>query len=239
MIARSIHALLLVGSVLFPPPPAFAQNVTLDEGSFAVSMADGSSGSEDFTIRQAGGGPDARVIAQARIEWNTPSGTRNVVPLLEARTGGLYAYQVEVSGEQREEIYLRAEGRRFVANVRSDAGEQQREFRARPGSVLLEEGVAHQYFVPARGVLALVANGLELGPIPVLTPLAGQVRTFDIALAEGQTLEVGGQSLDAYQMTLTSGEERHEVWFDDQGRILQVEVPGLGFRAIRRTPPRG
>ncbi len=239
MVPRSICALLLVGPIVFPGARIEAQNVTLDEGTFIVSMADGATGTETFTIRQAGGGPDARVIAQARIQWSLPSGERSVVPLLEARGGGLFAYQVEVSGDTRQEIYLRAEGRRFVANVRSDAGEQQREYRARPGSVLLEQGVAHQYFVPARGILAVLAADLELGPIPVLTPLAGSLDRFDLVLGDVRTVEIGGQAFEAHHLVLVNGEDRREVWFDDEGRVLRVEVPSLGYVAERRAPPRG
>jgi hypothetical protein len=239
MVRRSICALLLLGPIVFPSARVEAQNVTLDEGTFVVTMADGATGTETFTIRQAGGGPDARVIAQARIQWSLPSGERAVVPLLEARGGGLFAYQVEVSGDTRQEIYLRAEGRRFVANVRSDAGEQQREYRARPGSVLLEQGVAHQYFVPARGILTVMAAGLELGPIPVLTPLAGSLDRFDLTLGEVGTVEIGGQPFEAHHLVLVNGEDRREVWFDDEGRVLRVEVPSLGYVAERQAPPRG
>lgn len=238
MIRSCIHAVLFLGPVVFPHG-APGQNVTLDEGTFSVRMADGATGTETFTIRQAGAGPDARVIAQARIRWSLPSGSRSVVPLLEARGGGLYAYQVEVSGDMTEEIYLRAEGRRFVANVRSDAGEQQREYRARPGSVLLERGVAHQYFIPARGILAVRDADLELGTIPVLTPLAGSLRQYEPSIGEPRTLRVGGQSVEAHHLTLAAGDDRHEVWFDDEGRVLRVEVPALGYVAEREALPRG
>lgn len=239
MISRSIQAVLVCGPLLFPSTASAAQNLTLDEGAFSVSMADGARGQETFTIRQAGTGPDARVIAQGRIQWTLSGGTRTVVPLLEARGGGLFAYQVEVSGDVTEQIYLRAEGRRFVANVRSDAGEQQREYRARPGSVLLERGVAHQYFVLARGVLALAAAGLDLGPIPVLTPLDGTLRQYEIEMDEPGTLQIGGQAVKANHLTLGSGEDRHEAWFDDEGRVLRVEVPSLGYVAERQSLPRG
>jgi hypothetical protein len=239
MFRRSIHSVLLLAMLLFPHAPVSAQNVTLDEGAFSVSLADGATGTETFTIRQAGAGPDARVIAQAKIEWTLPSGTRTVVPLLEARGGGLYAYQVEVSGDTREEIYVRAEGRRFVANVRSDEGEQQREFRARPGSVLLERGVAHQYFVPARGVLAVLAAGLDLGPIPVLTPLAGELNPFELSMGDVETLRIGGQPIEAHHLSLVNGDDRREVWFDQEGRVLRVEVPASGYVAERQAPPRG
>lgn len=221
---------------MFPPGNrAFAQNVTLDEGSFSVSLAGGGTGTETFTVRRAGSGEDARVIAQGHIQWSLPSGARDVVPLLEARGRalGVYAYQVEVSGDEREEIYLRTEGRRFVANVRSDAGEQQREFRFRPGSVILEEAVAHQYFLLAP---ALAAGAESLW---VLTPRAGDVSSFTIAVQTDASVRVGSQPVNATHVTLTSGEDVREVWLDDQGRVLRLEVPALGFVANRQDLPRG
>jgi len=238
MIRRPLHALLLSGLFVFPSRPVVAQNVTLDEGTFAVTMADGAAGTESFTIRQAGGGVDSRVIAQARIQWALSSGTRDVVPLLEVRGGALFAYQVEISGDKREEIYLRVEGRRFVANVRSDAGEQQREFRARPGSVLLEEGVAHQYYILGRVALAAEAAEVEVRPVPVLTPLSGSLRSFELELGDPEPLPLGGQTVEARHLTLVSGDERHEVWVDAEGRVLRVEVPAIGYVAVREAPPR-
>lgn len=233
---RLLIALLVAGSLVFPPGDgAVAQNVTLDEGTFSVSLAAGGAGTETFTVRRAGSGDDARVIAQGHIQWSLPSGARDVVPLLEVRGRalGVYAYQVEVSGDEREEIYLRAEGRRFVANVRSDAGEQQREFRFRPGSVILEEAVAHQYFLLAPALAA----GAE--SVWVLTPRAGDVSRFLVTAEAGASVRVGSESLEATHVTLTSGDDRREVWLDGQGRVLRVEVPALDFVANRQDPPRG
>ncbi len=233
---RLLFALLASAGLLFPVvDDVVAQNVTLDEGTFAVSLTGGGAGTETFTVRRAGSGNDARVIAQAHLQWSLPSGARDVVPLLEARGRalGVYAYQVEVSGDEREEIYLRAEGRRFVANVRSDAGEQQREYRFRPGSVILEEAVAHQYFLLAP---ALAAGAESLW---VLTPRAGDVRRFELSVEGDASVRVGSQPMSATHVTLTSGEDVREVWLDEQGRVLRVEVPALGFVANRQDPPRG
>ena len=44
-----------------------AQSVVVDEGTFAVTIAGQSAGSESFTIRRAGVGSDAVVVANAVV----------------------------------------------------------------------------------------------------------------------------------------------------------------------------
>jgi hypothetical protein len=129
-----------------------AQNVALDEGAFRLSIRGQLVGREEFSIRRAGVGEQARVILRGTVELDLPEGERNLAPALEADGQALTvtAYQMKVSGRESSEIFVSRSERRFLAKVISPRGEQIREFRAGPGSILLDEEVAHQYFASGR-----------------------------------------------------------------------------------------
>ena len=44
----------------------------------------------------------------------------------------------------------------------------------------------------------------------------------------------GGVSVQARHFRLESGDDIREVWFDEQDRVLRVEIPGTGLRADRQ-----
>jgi hypothetical protein len=46
---------------------------------------------------------------------------------------------------------------------------------------------------------------------------------------------LGREQLDVRHVRLEGGERIHEVWLDDQGRVLRVEVPSRGYRAEREA----
>jgi hypothetical protein len=208
--------------------PAWAQNVVLDEGSFRLTRDGQEIGTETFTIRRVGQGAEAHVIANAVIELDLPSGREQVRPLLQSDMGmGVSRYQLEVSGRAPTAIAVELQGRRFVARTRTPSGEQEREFRATPGAVLLEEGVAHQYWF-----LSQLAEGTD---VTVLVPRAGSQDRVVVRATETESLEVAGASFQARHVSLEINGGAHEVWYDEDGRVLKVLVPGSGFGAERTT----
>lgn len=222
MLGRTLFILLLLTSA----SPVRAQNVILDEGTFRIFDHGLEVGTETFTIRRLGQGEDAHVIANAVIDLNLPGGHRQVKPLL--RTGpdlSLSAYQVGVSGDDEAEVAVTSNGRRFLTRTRTPSGEQEREFRATPGAVVLEDGVAHQYWF-----LSTLAEGTE---ITALVPRAGaQYRVAVRAVRPVPAGAANGQ-VQTRQVTLEVESHTHEVWYDAQGRVLKVVVPDTGFTAER------
>jgi hypothetical protein len=208
--------------------PLGAQNVVLDEGTFRLLLEGKEIGTETFTIRRVGQGEDAHVIANAVIELDLPSGREQVKPLLRAGDDrSVSEYQLEVSGREPKAISVMLSGRRFVARTRTPSGEQEREFRASPGAVLLEEGVAHQYWF-----LSQLPEGTDVN---VLVPRAGSQDRVVVRAARPESLELGGALVSARHVTLEINGGAHEVWYDEDGRVLKVLVPGTGFSAERTT----
>jgi len=208
--------------------PLGAQTVVLDEGTFRILRGGASVGTESFTIRRTGQGADAQVLANAEITLDLPSGAELVKPLLQTGADlSLSAYQVEVSGPDRLEIFVTPSGRRLLVSSRSPAGDQEREFRAAPGGVLLEEGVAHQYWF-----LSQLTEGTAVN---VLVPRAGAQDRIEVRSVRPESLVVAGAPAEARHVTFAINGAIHEVWYDAEDRVLKVDVPGSGFGAERTS----
>lgn len=208
--------------------PAGAQNVVLDEGEFRITQADGGIGTERFAIRQLGQGQDAYVIANAVIELDQPAGHEQVRPLLQTGLDLSFSrYQVDVAGADPVEIAVTSGERRLLARTRSNRGEQEQEFRAATGTVLLEHGVAHLYWFLSR-----MSEG---DATTVLVPRAGVQGRIVLISARPGPVRVAGIQHQARHVTFEMDGAPHEVWYDSEDRVLRVEVPESGFLAERTT----
>jgi hypothetical protein len=225
MLRRLLAPLFLLTVAL----PLGAQTVVLDEGTFRILRGGQSIGTESFTIRRTGQGVDAQVLANAEITLDLPSGAELVKPLLQTGSDlSLSAYQVEVSGGgQRLDIRVTPSGRRLLVSSRSPTGDQEREFRSAPGGVLLEEGVAHQYWF-----LSQLGEGTAVN---VLVPRAGAQDRIEVRSVRPESVVVAGAPAQARHVTFAINGAIHEVWYDAEDRVLKVDVPGTGFAAERTS----
>jgi hypothetical protein len=58
----------------------------------------------------------------------------------------------------------------------------------------------------------------------------------DSSLVGEEEIRVGGILVqNARRFHLAGGEHPRDVWFDDQGRVLRLEVPSLGYVAERES----
>lgn len=207
--------------------PLGAQSVVIDEGSFAISMAGRQIGSETFTIRRTGLGSDGTVIAHAVVTVDLDDGARELRPMLETLPPGGTAsrYQVKVSGAESTELRLTLAGARYVSVMRSEMGEEEREFRAEPETRILESFVAHHYYF-----LRDVRPGQT---VPVIEPRSRRRTTLVASEAVEEEIHLGRNRVQARRVTFSREDERRIVWFDRQGRVLRVEIPGDGYVAER------
>ncbi len=231
MIRREhLRASFALASLLAPSVLA-AQSVVVDEGTFAVTLDGAPAGTERFTIRRAGVGGDAIVIANAVIELDRGAGPMELRPLLEATPvdDASSSYQLKVSGAETSELSVRLAGRRYVSRIHTEEGEEEREFLARPGTRIVEEGVAHQYYF-LRGVR-------EGSSAPVIEPRTRSQFQLAASAPTEERVTVGSAYVTARKVTFSSGEDVRHVWFDEQGRVVRVEIPGRGYVAQRRDLP--
>jgi hypothetical protein len=222
-------ALLLLGLVaLVVTHPLSAQGVVVDQGQFTVSVDGVAVGNEDFVIRRAGLGSGDAVFANATVALVVGGAAQDMRMILRAipPEGSADSYQVDVTGAGTAEIGLEKAGRRFVATVRSPAGEEDREFPARPDTRVVELDVAHHYYF-----LRDVLPGRE---IHVLEPRSRRQITLTASDRTEESITLGRNVVTARRVTFSSdGSDDRTVWFDRQGRVLRVEVPSRAYAAER------
>jgi hypothetical protein len=222
---------LVLGSVL--PAPAAGQSVTVDEGTFRISVDGRDVGTETFSIRRSGTGDQAQIIATAEIRMEVPEGRTDIRPALQASGSDMAvsAYQVKISGALQEEIYVTLGDRRFLTSVRTERGEREREFRATPGTLLLDPGVAHQYYF-------LSARASQDGvTVPVISPREGRQFDLRVSLVGSESVTIGGSPLEARHIRLEGEGGTRELWVDSEGRVLRLEHPEAGYLAVRQRAP--
>lgn len=232
---RASAPLMLLAALGTVAVPGSAQTVTMDEGEFALSIAGRAAGTESFVLRRVGMGEEARVIAQGRVEIALPEGSLVMEPVLAASESlSLASYQNRISGIREEDFTVAGTAdRRFQARTVSPRGEQVQEYRAASGTILLEDLVAHHYFL-----LGARLDGAQgSGTIPVIVPGQGRQLQLEYTAGAVETLQVAGAPVEARRVQVRVGDQSREVWFDLRGRVLRVDDAARGYRAERTARP--
>ncbi|MBT8398556.1 MAG: hypothetical protein HKO65_18050 [Gemmatimonadetes bacterium] len=230
-----IRRMLAPLAFLIPLVPGMAagQNVALDENAFRIYLNGEPVGREEFSIRQIGPSQQHRLILRGTVDLELEDGSLSLAAAMEVQgeTLGVSTYQIKVTGTENTDIFVNVTDNRYLARIVSASGEQLREFRAGPGSVILDQGVAHQYF--------LLGPFLENGPavsLSVLSPRGGNQNRMTLSLVGQEEIRVGGVLVpDARRFHLEGGNSPRDIWFDNQGRILRVEIPSQAYVAERET----
>jgi hypothetical protein len=229
------QSLLVLTGLLVAASPLAAQTVTLDEGSFRISVGGREVGTEVFSIRQNGSGASAVIIAVGRVVLDGEKGPQELSSELQVAGGTLRpaAYEVRVQGASSEQIKGRVVGGRFSAQIVSPAGEMMREYLAGDGAVVVDEGVAHQYYFMARR-----ADGKSTR-MPVIIPRLNRQVLAEIADGGPEKIAIAGRSFDAHKYVITvAGTPTREVWVDGESRVLRLEIPDRKFAAQRVAAPK-
>jgi hypothetical protein len=229
----SVKTLAATAALLLSIPfSSHGQNVPLDEGAFRLYIHGERAGREEFSIRRVGAGDQRRIILRGTVSLELPSGRINLAPAAEAASGDLEvsAYQIKVSGTETTDIFVSLSGRRYLARIVSSRGEELREFRAGPGSLLLDDDVAHHHYL-----LTPFLESASPVSLTVLTPRAQSQVRLTLALVGREEVRVGQDLRQARRFRLDGGEGPRDIWFDDQGRILRIEIPSRGYVAERES----
>lgn len=217
-------------AVGFATAPAAAQTQVVDEGTFRLSVHGTPVGTETFSIRRNGAGDNATTVAQGRVVLDSGEQTR---ALLQVEGPGLRpsAYQIEVTGAERQSIRGQAAGNRFRAQIVSTAGEMMREYLASDGAVVLDDGVAHQYYF-------LVPSVDRRDRVPVIIPRQSRQISARVSDAGTETIQIAGQGVSARRIDIEpAGMPERSVWVDAQNRILRLRIPDSGYLAERTALP--
>jgi len=231
MTYRRFAALFLF--LVLAPSSSAGQNISVDENAFRIYVNGESVGREEFSIRQTGPRAQQRHILYGNVEMELPQGMVTLSPAMDASGSPLAVsdYQIKVAGAETTDIFITVSGKRFLARSISAAGEQLREFRAGPGSVLLDEGIVHHHFL-----LSPFLESEGAVSLTVFIPRAEAQQRMTLSLVGEEEVRVGGVLVSgARRFHLEGGEYSRDIWFDEQGRILRLEIPSQGFVAEREN----
>jgi hypothetical protein len=229
-----MHAVLglTVLATLFGTAVAAAQTVTLDEGTYRVSIAGREVGTETFIIRQSGAGQNATIFANGRTVISGDAGSRTLEANLQIAGTTLRpaAYVMHVQGG--DTISGRVMGRRVTARITTPAAENVREYLVSEGAILVDEAVAHHYYFIARRV---PGGGSR---VPIVSPRENRQTWAEVTADPPAPLTVAGQTLTAsrFRVVVIDGDERL-FWADDQGRVLRLEIPARQLVVERGAVP--
>ncbi|HEX8431060.1 MAG TPA: hypothetical protein VF625_07220 [Longimicrobium sp.] len=216
----------------FLAAPLAAQPGAGDAGTFRVYVQDREVGTEEFTIRRRGSGDAAEYTATGRVSLRLPTGTLELTPRLRAR--GLAAdpanYQVDIGGDSPRTIVGTLGSGRFSARIVTTSGEQLREYVASAGALVLDEGIAHHYF--------FLAQRLRTGTVPIIVPRENRQLLATVSFRGEERMEIGGAQATLYHLVVrpAGGGEQH-VWVDALNRVMRVDIPDRGYRAVRTAIP--
>lgn len=198
----------------------------VDRGSFQLYLNGREAGTEEFEIQWRGEGDDLRTTAAGAVSMR--DGPTLVTNLLAGgRTLALRSYRaLRVEGSDTLAVTLERAGDRLDALTRGPWGEEVREYRAPLSTVVLDDGVAHHYFV---------LGALLQAPFPalhVLSPVSQNEAAAE-ARAAPETIQLDGAPIATTRVRLSVEDEERLAWFDGSGRLVRVELPARGFVAER------
>jgi hypothetical protein len=224
-----MRTFLLAAAAALTPALVVAQVTTVDAGSFTITRDGAAAGREEFVIRSTPGPTGRQYVASATVTI----ADRRLAPALNTDSSGApVKYQVETraGGDDRELLSGQVGRGRFSARVQSARGESAKEYIVANGALILDDDVFHQYFFLSRRA--------PVGPVPVVVPRRSTQLTMRVEPLGGERVTVGGRALEARRFRLTEpGGTVRELWTDDAGRVLRVEIPSRGVVAVRDDPP--
>jgi len=221
------HALwAVVAALAVVTVEASGQGVVVDQGEFSIRIAGRDVGTETFVVRRAGLGRDDAIFANGVVTMRDQPGLLEIRPLLRALPpdGTAESYQVTVTGTDSLDARLARSGRRYVATIRSPAGDEDREFQARAGTRIVDLGVAHQYY--------FLRDVEEGGVVHTIEPRTRRQVLLTAGPTEEVDLALGPNAIGARRVSFATDEgDQRIVWYDRQGRVLRVEIPSREYIA--------
>ena len=233
-VTSNVAALALAFLFLAAGSAASVAGQLVDRGTFRILEDGREVGREEFTIQRLGTGDAQTTLARGAISMRDGRELETILQVVGPELI-LVEYSAKETGPDTASISLARAGDRFQARTMTEWGEKVRGYRARPATFVLDEGVAHHYFVLGRFTardtiqqtlyaFSRVSEGLE--PIVVLN-------------AAPESLELGGERIEATRIQFGDGDGAGTAWFDGSGRLMRVSLPGKGFVAERDLRPRG
>lgn len=212
---------------------ARAQEVTLDRGTFRLYQDGHEIGVETFSIVRSGPPSDPVLVAHGEAVVDTAGVSEELHTMLRVlgRSRQPSVYEAVVDGTVTQRVSGRSVGGRFSATIHAERGEERREYLVSDDLVVLDDGVAHLHYFLARRHIESAER------VTVIVPRQGRQLMVSITDRGTRTLEVGGDPVTARVLSLETGTgDESRLWIDDDGRVLQLEIPARNLVVYRATP---
>lgn len=223
-LSRSL--LCALAPVLFAPA-ARAQGRVVDEGTFVITRAGVPAQTESFRIRVDG----ATIVATGQLN----AGTRRVSSSLTTDSLGTpmeYRLDVRENGAPTMSLSAMARGGRLTTRAQLARGDEStREYPvAAGGCVILDDDLLHQSY--------FLALNKRAGAVQVINPHSARGWAGSLTARGLESVTIGGKTVTATHYSLANGAGARDFWVDDKGRLLQIEIPASGLKAVREELPR-
>lgn len=225
MVLRMTARILTTAALATAAFVAPGRGQTVDQGVFQLFVNGQPVGSEEFVIQRTGSGAAQTTLARGTLTLR--EGT--VMTQLQVTGPGLtvYRYSVQITGGDARSINVARTGDRLQARTVAPWGEELREYRATVGTLLLDRGVAHHYFL-LRPFLDRLPNTAH-----AVSPLAESEETLSGFELETGTRDVGGEATEVRIIRLRGRGGAREAWFDSSGRLVRASDEASGLVAER------
>ena len=220
-----LRTALLVVAALCSNQVAWAQGPVIDQGVLRIRLGRTEVAREEFTLTRGSieGGAGLRITATA---FYPPRRTRVTIrPTLEldadsqprlvrfdAQNGGGVTVQAQIGP------------RRLAIQRLSSAGESWREYPVTTRVWVVDDSTFSLYAVPP---------GMAPGTVRLVSPRQDTQVEYELANRGLEETVVDGRRRRLLHLALTAGTDARHVWYDDEGRLMKVEVAALGLTAER------
>lgn len=225
----------LAPALLVPLAPLSAQQQVVDRGSFTLYVRGAPIGEERFAIRSERAGSEGiRYVAGAELNLKVNGRTQRVSVGLEAMgpRARVRRYETEINGSEAETIVGTLTRDRLRLDIRGPGGDEMKEFLVSERAVVLDRNVAHLYFFAWKQL-----GGERSTAAQILMPRQRAQGFVTINDLGDETVRVNRRDLRLRHITLVgAGDKTHHIWLDGD-RVMLIEVPMDGFRAVRSEEP--
>ena len=211
------------------PNPLSAQAQTVDRGVFLVMRGDEVVGREEFAVRRGTTSATASgftVASTALYPADRPE--RTLVSVVEIGPDSLpTVVRFEIGNGETLRVAVVVGARRVTVRRAAGTTESAREFPARERPIVLDDSV----FAP----LAIrPPSGHTARSLTMDGTLGEAVEVVDRGM---ESTSVADQRLALDHVTVRLAGESVEAWYDGAGRLMKVEWPRRGIRAVRAPEP--
>lgn len=204
-----------------------AQGRIVDEGTLLVTRPGVPAQTESFRIRVDNG----TILATGQVN----AGPHRVTSALTTDTLGTpidYKLDVRDNGSPTMSISAIARSGRLTARSQVPRGDEStREYPIVSGtSLILDDELLHQtYFLPL---------GKRTGSMQIIRPHASRGGAVTLNALGLEPVTIAGKQVTGTHYSLVNGSAVRDFWVDSMGRLLQVQIPSAGIKAVREELPR-